>query len=60
MDEGTLATIKADNDSAEDRLNEIITTWLKQISPPPTWNLLADVVKVIDPNKAEEIKKLFS
>ena len=60
VDKGTLATIRADNDSAEDRLNGIITTWLRQISPPPTWNLLADAVKVIDPNRSEEIKILFS
>ncbi len=52
MDEGTLASIKAD------RLREMISTWLKQISPPPAWNVLADAVEVIDPNKAEEIKIL--
>ena len=60
MDEGTLATIRADNDTTEDRLNGIITTWLRQILPPPTWNLLADAVQVIDPQKAEEIIILFS
>ncbi len=61
MDEGTLASIRADNnDSVEDCLRETIIKWLKQISPPPTWNILTDAVEVINPNKAEEIKILFS
>ena len=50
MDHGTLASIKADNASVEDQLREMIATWLRHVTPPPTWNTLADDVEVIDPN----------
>lgn len=51
-----LARIKADEDGVCDRLQEMISIWLKQVKPPPTWASLADAVEAVDELKAQEIR----
>ncbi len=59
VDMGTLKAIKADNDTVEDRLTEMITVWRNQISPPPTWSALADALEEVDQKTAQKIRLTF-
>ena len=52
-----LDKIKSDEEGANDRLNEMLSEWLKQIDPPPSWTKLAKAVETLDPSKAVEIRK---
>ena len=56
----TIDTIKAEHQYSKARLLEVIKLWLRQTTPPPTWQALADAVKYINPNKAQEIKHKIS
>ena len=38
------------------RLRAMLTEWLKQVNPPPTWSQLAGAVEPFDKAKAEEMK----
>ena len=51
-----LSRIRADEDGVCDRLQEMLSEWLKQIDPPPTWAALADAVETVDELKAQEIR----
>ena len=51
-----LEKIKADEDTAHDRLQKMLSEWLKQVDSP-TWKALADAVESIDKVKAQEIRK---
>ena len=52
-----LDKINHDKEGADDRLQEMLSEWLKQVNPPPTWKQLADEVETIDPTKAQEIMR---
>ena len=52
-----LDKIKSDEEGANDRLQEMLSEWLKQIDPPPSWTALAAAVEAVDPSKAMEIRK---
>ena len=54
--EHILAKIRADETSVRDCLREMISEWLKQVEPPPTWAALADAVENLDKSKAQEIR----
>ena len=54
-----LNKIKADEDAVHDCLQEMLSEWLKQIDPPPTWAALADAVEIVDELKAFEILSLI-
>ena len=54
--EGTLETIKYDEgNKADNCLRSMLSVWLKQIHPSPTWTALAGVVEQFDPSKADEL-----
>jgi len=38
-----------------DCLREILLVWLKQIDPCPTWQSLANAVRIINPSVAQQI-----
>ncbi len=59
IDTSTLKAIKADNDSVEDRLTEMITVWLDRVSPPPTWSALLAAIEEVDPEVAQQILLTF-
>ncbi len=59
VDDGTLKAIEVDYDFVDDRLREMITAWLDQVSTPPTWNALADAVEVMDQKTAQKIRLTF-
>ena len=40
-----------------DCLREMLSWWLKQVTPPPTWADLIDAVEQIDEEKAKELGK---
>ena len=57
VDHSSLEAVRAENDSCDDRVSELVALWLRQITPPPTWKALADAVEHLDPSKAKEIRR---
>ena len=57
VDHSSLEAVQADSDSCDERLVELVALWLRQTTPPPTWQALADAVQYFDPSKAEEIRR---
>ena len=55
----TLARVKADEDGVRNCLQEMLSEWLKQIDPPPTWAVLVEAVEAVSAHKAEEIRTRF-
>ena len=39
-----------------DYLQEMLSEWLKQTDPLPTWSALAEAVEMVDSSKAKEIR----
>ena len=60
ISKNVLDRIRDDNDGVNDRLQEMLAVWLKQIDPLPTWKQLADEVEVIDPTKARKIREKYA
>ena len=56
LSSGILDGIAADEADMNSRLRAMLTEWLKEVSPPPTWTQLADVVEPFDKAKAEELR----
>ena len=54
-----LERIKSDEEGAHDRLQKMLSEWLKQADPPPTWKDITDAVERVDATKAQEIRKHF-
>ena len=54
--EGTLGGIAADESDMDSRLRAMLSEWLKQVNPPPTWSQLANAVEPFDKAKAEELR----
>ena len=59
IEDHVISRIRADEDGVCDRLQELLTVWLKQVDPPPTWAALAESVEVVDELRAEEIRTRF-
>ena len=55
-----LDIIQADEDGVRNRLREMLSEWLKQVDPSPTWAALADAVEVVNELKAKEIRTHFT
>ena len=51
-----LDRIKNDEAGVNDRLQEMLSEWLKQVNPPHTWEDLANAVEEINQPKAQEIR----
>ena len=51
-----LEKIKADEEGIINCLHEMLSEWQKQVTPPPTWTILADAIESIDKSKAREIR----
>ena len=56
-EEGVLAKIKHDEQEANDRLQEVISWWLRQVDPSPSWKDLADAVETLDPQIASKVRQ---
>ena len=52
-----LDEVEADKHTCDERVMELVALWLRQITPPPTWQALADAVEHLDPRKAEGIRR---
>ena len=52
-----LDKIKSEEERVDERLQEMLSEWLKQIDPPPTWTALAEAVEVIDESKAQKLRE---
>ena len=49
--------IKKDEDGVRDCLHAMLSEWLKQVDPRPTWTDIVDAVEEVDSAKAEEIRQ---
>ena len=56
LPEHVLEKIKTDEDMVHDRLQKMLSEWLKQVESP-TWKALADAVENIDKVRSQEIRK---
>ena len=56
LPEHILEKIKTDEDTARDRLQKMLSEWLKQVESP-TWKALVDAVENIDKVRSQEIRK---
>lgn len=54
-----LDKIKSDGEGAQECLLSMLSEWLKQVDPPPTWEDIAEAVESVNANKAQEIRKCF-
>lgn len=57
--ENVLERIKADEDSVQDRLQKVLSEWLKQVDSRPTWAALAEAVEPVDQAKSHKIKTRY-
>ena len=57
VDRSSLEAVQADNYSNDERFLELVALWLRQTTPPPTWQALADAVQYCDQSKAEQIRR---
>ena len=57
VDHSSLEAVKVDSDNCDESIVKLIELWLRQISPPPTWQALVDAVQSLDQSKAEEIRR---
>jgi hypothetical protein len=53
-----LDNIEGNERKVEDSLREMLSKWLKQVTPKPTWAALADAVKPFDETIAHHIREL--
>ena len=51
-----LARVKADEDGVRNCLQGMLSEWLNQIDPPPTWAILVEAVEAVSQQKAQEIR----
>ena len=49
--------IKRDEEGVKDCLQAMLSEWLKQVHPQPTWTDIVDAVEEVDSSKAEEIRQ---
>lgn len=51
-----LDNIRRDEEGVRDCLHAMLSEWLKQVDPQPSWKDIVEAVEQIDSSKAEEIK----
>ena len=59
LDIGVLDNIEYDYKKASDCLREMLRAWLKQVDPPPSWQMLASAVEPFDRATAEKIHTTY-
>ena len=52
--------VKRNEEDVHDCLHAMLSEWLKQVDPPPTWRAVVDAVEAVDVSKAEDIKKYLA
>ena len=55
IDDGTLSTIKGEEQQMRGRLREMLRAWLRRTDPPPTWTDMVEAVAFIDQSLAESL-----
>ena len=55
LPESVLNIIRSDEEKSSDRLLKMVSEWVKQVDPSPTWTALADAVKPFDKVKSVDI-----
>ena len=59
VEKHVLDNIKRDEESVRDCLHAMLSEWLKQVDPPPTWKDLVNAIEKVDSSKAQEIGRLY-
>lgn len=57
IDPYSLEKIKEDGTDCNDKLIAMVKLWLKELTPPPTWEALVEVVQDIDPSKQRRLDR---
>ena len=55
-----LDIIKKEEEGIHECLRKVLSQWLKQVDPPPTWKELIEAIETIDTQKALEMKQYCS
>ena len=55
--QSSLDALESEKPTCDERVPELVALWLRQTTPPPTWQALADAVQYCDPSKAEQIRR---
>ena len=55
--QSSLDALESEKPTCDERVPELVALWLRQTTPPPTWQALADAVEYCDPSKAEQIRR---
>ena len=59
LDEGILNTIEYNYKKANDCLREMLSAWLKKVTPPPSWEMLAEAVDNFNETIAAKIREMY-
>ena len=57
IDKDILDIIQRNEVGANDCLHAMLSKWLKQVAPPPTWRGIVDAIEVIDQPKAQTLRQ---
>ena len=57
VDHSSLEAMETEKYTCDENIVKLVALWLRQISPPPTWQALADAVQYFDQSKADEIRR---
>ena len=55
-----LRVIRQNERESDDCLREMLSVWLKNTNPLPTWEILAGAVEHYDPSKAQEMRSCIA
>ena len=60
LKEGDLSAIKSDHHDAKRCFREMLTLWLKQVEPPPTWSAIIKAIHILKyESLAKELRKKY-
>ena len=60
VERSAMEKIKREEVSVQDRLQAMLSEWLKQVNPLPTWKELVDTVEDVDSSKAKEMRQYLA
>ena len=59
IDDGTLSSIKGEQQHMRANLREMLRTWLRRVEPQPTWTAMINAVEIIDQSHASRLRSRY-